>query len=136
MTKQYHLSDILSITTGKLVSTRHMEGVYDILNYMTGDNLFTHQLPRACRECEPILLAQHPQLAGIDKSECNKDNWQGWINGLITKYGEWLPVEPLQQGQHLTINPIAEIEAIMNEPQKVIVLQMNQVESQGELRNE
>jgi hypothetical protein len=30
-TKQFHISDVLSITTGRLVSTRHMTGVYDLL---------------------------------------------------------------------------------------------------------
>lgn len=46
-TKTFHLGDILTITTGRLVSPRHMEGVYDILNWMTGEDLLvTHQIPR------------------------------------------------------------------------------------------
>lgn len=31
--RNFHLGDILSITTGRLVSRRHMEGVYDLLNF-------------------------------------------------------------------------------------------------------
>lgn len=120
-TKQYHLSDIISITTGRLVSTRHMDGVYDILNFMTGDSLFTHQLPRAARECAPILLEQHPQLKDINESECTTKNWQEWLDGLLKKYGEWLPVSPLKEGQHIRINPIAEAESMMGDPKKVIV---------------
>jgi hypothetical protein len=58
----FHISDVLSVTTGRLVSTRHIDGVYDILNFLTGDNLFTHQLPRANKECEPWLRTQFPQL--------------------------------------------------------------------------
>ena len=65
-TKQFHLGDVLSITTGRLVSPRHIDGVYDILNFMTGDNLFTHQLPRASDECKPYLVAQFPQLAAAE----------------------------------------------------------------------
>jgi hypothetical protein len=60
--KLFHLSDVLSVTTGRLVSTRHIDGVYDLLNFLTGDRLFTHQLPRASRECEPWLRSQFPQL--------------------------------------------------------------------------
>ena len=41
-TKTFHISDILSVTTEVLLSTRRMEGVHD--NWMTGDDLFTHQL--------------------------------------------------------------------------------------------
>ena len=73
-TKKFHLGDVLSITTGRLVSPRHMDGVYDILNFMTGDNLFTHQLPRASDECKPHLLAQFPQLAEVDTSGVNGKN--------------------------------------------------------------
>jgi hypothetical protein len=60
--KLYHISDVLTVTTGRLVSNRHIDSVYDILNFLTGDELFTHQLPRASRECEPWLKAQYPQL--------------------------------------------------------------------------
>ena len=58
MSRDFHIGDILSVTTGRLVSPRRMDGVYDILNFMTGDNLFTHQLPRAARECAGPLAAQ------------------------------------------------------------------------------
>ena len=64
-TKDFHIGDILSVTTGRLVSPRHIEGVYDILNWMTGESLFTHQLPRVSREAGPVLLAAHPQIRQI-----------------------------------------------------------------------
>ena len=63
---KYHISDVLTITTGRLVSSRHIEGVYDILGYMTGDSLMTHQLPRAMRECAPTILKAYPQLSPTD----------------------------------------------------------------------
>lgn len=55
--KRFHLGDVLSITTGHLLSPRHMEGVYEILNHMTGDQLFTHQLPRASRGMRTVSKA-------------------------------------------------------------------------------
>jgi hypothetical protein len=67
--EQFALGDVLSITTDCLVSRDHIGGVYRILNYMTGDNLFTHQLPRAAEECKPALLAQHPRLAEVETPE-------------------------------------------------------------------
>ena len=60
--KTFHISDVLSVTTGRLVSSRHMGGIYEILNFLTGDNLFTHQLPRAMKECLPWLRTQFPNL--------------------------------------------------------------------------
>ena len=64
-TRTFHIGDILTITTGRLVSPRHVDGIYDILNFMTGDNLFTHQLPRGMDECAPSLREQFPDLAAI-----------------------------------------------------------------------
>jgi hypothetical protein len=46
------LGDVLNITMGRIVSPRHMDGVYDILNFMIGDDLFTHQLLRVSDECK------------------------------------------------------------------------------------
>ena len=111
-TKKFHLGDVLSITTGRLVSTRHIGGVYDILNFMTGDNLFTHQLPRASRECALILLEQHPQLKEINADLVDKDNWKEWLGEQVKLYGEELTVSPLKTGAYEYIDPIFEIMAM------------------------
>ena len=139
--KEFHLGDVLSITTGRLVSSRHIDGVYDILNFMTGDNLFTHQLPRASRECEPYLLMQFPQLATpemdaavakLDKELRNldvvpshrrndkaKEIVSKWLAEQIAVYGETLSVEPLPKGFiHEVKNPIDELENMMNSHHK------------------
>lgn len=62
-TKRYDIADVVSVTTGRLVTPRHVDAMYDILNWMTNDNLFTHQLPRASQECAPWLLRWFPELA-------------------------------------------------------------------------
>jgi len=113
-TKTFHLGDILSATTGRLVSPRHMDGVYDILNWMTGDNLFTHQLPRACDECEGPLLAQHPDLAAITVPEFSgdKDAVDRWLAEQVAIYGETREVAPLTAEDHTQVDPITELLAM------------------------
>jgi hypothetical protein len=119
-TKAFHLGDILTITTGCLVSPRHIEGVYDILNWMTGDNLFTHQLPRASRECEGPLLAQHPDLAAVAVPEEFGDGSEGsakravdaWLAEQVAVYGETREVAPLHEDDHTRIDPLTEIEIV------------------------
>lgn len=131
MKRRFHLGDVLSITTGRLVSPRHMDGVYDILNFMTGDNLFTHQLPRACDECKPYLLKQFPQLntafiqsacRTLDREVENRDsrdpengepmplNITAWLEELTTRYGEYLEVETIPKEAHEKKNPLAEMQ--------------------------
>lgn len=46
-----------------------MGGVYEILNHVTGDNLFTHVLPRAFRFASPLIKAQYPELEAAEKPE-------------------------------------------------------------------
>lgn len=107
MTRDFDLGDILSVTTGRLVSPRHMDGIYDILNHMTGDNLMTHQLPRALDLCQGPLLAQHPDLAGIvvprirTEAEC-----ETWLVGMKEEHGETRPVAPL--AEYTGVDPIEE----------------------------
>jgi hypothetical protein len=109
--KDFALGDVLSITTDRLVSRDHIDGVYRILNYMTGDDLFTHQLPRAAGECKPALLAQHPQLADVDVPEDfgGEDGVYAWLDEQEAIYGATLSVGPLVAEDHTRIDPFSEL---------------------------
>lgn len=122
-TKTFHLGDILTVTTGRLVSPRHMDGVYDILNWMTGDNLFTHQLPRANEECAPHLLAQHPDLAAVQVPDgfTGREHVEAWLAGQVTAYGEYRDVAPLPVGDHTAIDPISELKMIRPDLDTIVV---------------
>lgn len=94
--KDFPLGHVLSITTGRLCCD--IGGVYEILNYVTGDNLFTHVLPRACRFAGPLILDQHPELsaAGTDEAlaaldtaiataQTPMEGIRKWLSGLQLK---------------------------------------------------
>jgi hypothetical protein len=123
-TRCFHLGDVLSITTGKLVSPRLIDGVYDILNFMTGDNLFTHQIPRASRECEPHLLRQHPQLATVSTESVDAQTWRSWLDAQVQQFGEYLDVEPIPQDDHVRKEPLTELIEMVG-PERVIVVDPN-----------
>ena len=93
--REFPLGEILTVTTGKLVARRMMDGVYDILNSMTGANLYTHQLPAAAEECRPFLLEQYPQLGNIDDAVINKENVWEWLGEQEKIYGDKLPIKPI-----------------------------------------
>ena len=106
-TKTFHLGDILSITTSRLVSPHHIGGVYDILGWMTGESLMTHQLPRAAAECEGPLLAQHPDLRNVTVPDDfgGKDAVDRWLAEQVAIYGETREVAPLAAEEHTHIGP-------------------------------
>jgi hypothetical protein len=121
MDRDFHLGDILTVTTGRLVSPRLMDGLYDILNYMTNDNLFTHQLPRASDECAPYLLKQHPYLAAVAPPDFPTQDaaWE-WLNEQVAIFGERLPVSPIPLDAHTYKHPVQELVEMVG-PERVIV---------------
>ena len=46
-----------------------MDGIYAIMNHVTGDILYTHALPRAFRFAAPLIKAQCPELEAAEKPE-------------------------------------------------------------------
>lgn len=113
-TRDFHLGDIQSVTTSRLVSPRHMDGIYDILGYMTGEDLFTHQLSRAARECEGPLLAQHPDLAAVEVPEDfgGAAGVDAWLAKQVARFWETRRVAPLHEDDHTHIDPFTEMRKV------------------------
>lgn len=121
-TIEFEIGDILSVTTGHLLSRRHMDGIYDILNFMSGDNLFTHQLPRVCREATPVILRQHPQLAAVGEAEVQgitPENLEERLAVFERQFGKKLALSPMSEDEHESIDPRSELAEKMH-PSKII----------------
>jgi hypothetical protein len=121
-TRDFHIGDILSITTGQLVSPRQMDGIYDILNFMQDDKLFSHQLPRASKDCKPYLLEQHPQLAAVNGEEITEENWEGWLAEQVARFGETLPLLPVPPAQRHIRPPLEELKVMMPDKQIIPII--------------
>ena len=67
-TKRFPLRVLLTVTTGRLLTTAkgpHDNGIddyYEILAWMTNDTSYTHTLGRFNDECKPWLLRWFPEL--------------------------------------------------------------------------
>jgi len=112
--RRFHIGDVITVATGRLVALRHIEAVYDLCGYMTGGpGLMTHQLPRASRECEPALRAQHPGLTSEPIPTIKSlEDAERFLETLYPLYGQMVEVAPLSPGDHTVIDPIAEIRMI------------------------
>lgn len=108
-TKEFASCDVLSVVTGRLVGK--MGGVYEVLNWMAGESLFTHQIPRASREAQPVLVAAHPALRqAIDEAEqVNSENWSEWLQTWQDRYGPVLAVPKFAAADHECIDPMSEL---------------------------
>lgn len=119
--KTFPLGTVLSITTGRMLAPNGISGVYEILNFMTGDSIYTHQIPRVCAECKPVLLKQFPALAEVDVSSVTEENWEAFLQGLAQRLPPAFDVQPMAPGEHYEIDPVSEL-AEMIHPSKIIVV--------------
>lgn len=81
-TREFHLGDILSVTTGRLVSPRHLTGVFDLMEWMTLGGV-----PYA--ECGRELLRQHPDLGDVNVPEqfAGEADAKRWLAAQVGVYG-------------------------------------------------
>ena len=117
MAKQIPLGDVLSVTTGKLVSRDHIGGVYNVCDHMTGAANMTHQLGRVSKEITPEIYRQHPWLAGVecppwnftdaDDAEARKAQIFGWLDIMERQHGAMVSLEPMPT--YDAPNPIEEL---------------------------
>lgn len=119
-TKPFPIGAVLTVTTGKLLC-EDIGLLYELLNFMTGDSIYTHQLPRVSDECKPYLLRQFPALASVDAAGVTGDNWQDFVAEQAQAHGAQLRVEPLPAGEHYAIDPVSEL-AEMVHPSKILVV--------------
>jgi hypothetical protein len=121
--RTFHLGDVLSVMTGRLVSPRHIDGVYDILNHLTGESLMTHQLPRASREAEPVLRERFPDLATIEVPEFTggMPEVMAWLDEQVAMHGIARDVAPLDAEDHTSIDPLVELRMMRPDASVIVV---------------
>jgi len=96
-TKHFDLAAILTVTTGKLFTG--MNNLYDILNYLTGESLFTHQIPEALQKASRYVLNIYPQLREVsitDEQIRDMKTAKRFIAEQKRRYGKRLPLIPMQ----------------------------------------
>ncbi|WP_328313061.1 hypothetical protein OG432_24280 [Streptomyces sp. NBC_00442] len=92
------LADVLTITTDRMLSHRHMDGLYDLLRHMTGQDVYTHQLSAVADACIPALTAQHPFLSTLQPpADIGREDLYAWLVEAERVHGDKLEVAPLAE---------------------------------------
>lgn len=119
--RRFPLGVVLSVTTGRLLAP--FAEVHELLDFMTGDTLMTHQLPRACEECAPMLLARHPRLADVKVPEefTGEEDVRQWVAAQAERLGERVTVTTLDPDDHTVIDPLVELKMLRPDVPVVVV---------------
>jgi hypothetical protein len=125
--KLFDLGSILSVTTG-IMLVEDIGKLYKILNYMTGENLFTHQLLRASKSCAESLLTQFPKLREVTGDDVDTGNWQDWLTCQKKEFGWFFDVIP-KTSSYEAQNPqdselLSELVDMVDDPSKIIVVEV------------
>jgi len=140
--RAFPLNVVLTAYTGRLLC--EMGELYEVLNYMHQDNLFTHQLPRASTEAEPYIYLACPNVdafngqTALDSLDSMMKARRGdltpmevcqmWITGTRARLAEigypvpdMIELEPIPQDDRAHRDPIAELEAMVGQERVVVV---------------
>lgn len=140
-TATFHIASVLSVVTGTLLThvgqDHPVDGLYEVLSFMTGEDLYTHALPRAANQCKPDIIRQHPWLGSADVKErvahlramlgtpSGKANPRelilGWLSEFTMHYPEQIDLHPLPLDDRAPQDPIAEAEAMFGKDRVIVV---------------
>jgi hypothetical protein len=98
-TRAFHLGDVLSLTTGRLVSPRSLEGLYELLFYLTGSEPAADDLEAVSQVCRRYLVAAMPTFVDIDGGVIDADNWRKWLDQQVRQYGQFVEVRRPAPGE-------------------------------------
>ena len=107
--RYFDLGAVLNITTSRLFT--NMEDVYEVLNYLTGDNIYTHQFPRVMEVVKPYVLSLHPELKGVgEKVEIHSfEDAKAFVDEQKKVFGDKLPLKPMSKTDGYSyVDPIEE----------------------------
>lgn len=138
--KRFHIGDVMSVILNRIVSVEGVKGIQDFLEYMTGKNVWIHQIPRAAEVCKPYILSQLPELdtpeisvlahgelilmvEGMTDDDMKHKMVLGWLSSLSAKYGEEFLVKPLPEDVYDEGDPVAEYFDSAGSNSKIIILE-------------
>ena len=98
--QEFDLGTILTVTTAKCRLFTKIENLYKILNYLTGEDIFTHQIPRAHEIARPYVLSLYPNLKGVGEDVVieSYEDVVTFLNEQKKIYGDKFILSPIQKG--------------------------------------
>lgn len=100
-TRSFHIGDILSITTGRLVSPTGMDGVQAVLNFMTSDDLTVTELLEAAPTVRPAIRTQLPWTAEVVTPDefTDEAHVDAFVAEMAAMFGEQHKLTPVVGGE-------------------------------------
>lgn len=141
-TKRFPLRVVLTVTTGRLLTAPRGErdngigDLYKLLDWLTGDGIATHQIPRAIEAAQPWLFKCFPELAypsaaldkldgwiAADRTDDRQEAMRMWFAELKMVFPELkdeYDIAPMPAGW-VSIDPMIELESMVGKERIITV---------------
>ncbi len=111
--RNFDLGDVLAVTTKvPAASTRQLDGLYDIVGYVTGDpKISALSVSMMLSSAQKTILQQHPQLASVTFPDVEmiaegdrKQVVNDWLSGQKDTFGKTLSISPAKISLKLSLD--------------------------------
>lgn len=120
MKRNFTIGQILSVYTGKLMCP--IGEIYEIASFLAQADVYTHQLPRVCKDAQPWLLESLPWLEGITLSEVTPENYLERLAFYAVEHGAAHELSSIPHAEELRRDPVDEAEEMA--PGRVLKVQI------------
>lgn len=89
-----------------------MDDIQEILNYLTGDDLYTYQLPRVLEYAQSYVLSLYPELkgVGVDVEIHIAEDAKAFVDEQKKMFGEKFALKPMSKTDGYSyVDPVEEI---------------------------
>lgn len=116
--KVFDLGTVLTVTSGKVFT--EIDNVYDILNHLSNDSIYTHQISRLMQVAQPWVLAKYPQLEGVGSDVIinNEQEAKMFVEKQKELFGNEFGLSPIPKELYQPIDPFEEMVSIRSEKSK------------------
>ena len=122
-TKDFPTLAVLSVTSGRLLTQpkdasegNGIDQIYKVLEWMSSDCPFAHQLGRFAEECKYWIYQWHSEIIEADKwiknkliERCEAEDVKACQAEMLARFGEAIALQKMPQGYHDTKNPFDEL---------------------------
>ena len=120
LTKEFSLAEVLGVISGYLLVDKGFDRLQELMEWLVGGPVFTHQIPYIADDVKKALKKQFPQfdleaqpflsarIESLVREIKNKNGTAEWLiwGGLIAQYGAQFQVAPMQPFDELEMPPL------------------------------
>lgn len=104
----FPLAAVLSILLDKILIPQISE-IRTLCSFLTGAQIYSHQISRAVTECIDELKKQCPQFDHLNRNEISRENAEKWVKQKEKEFGSTVLLTPITKKYFNFDDPIGDM---------------------------